>query len=254
VSPLAGTTPPAYHAWVSPPEFSICTLVTRPAEYAAMRASFAAGGFDETCCEYLDIDNSAGNRLDAYAGLRAMIAAAQGETLILCHQDVRLIADGAAVLRARLAALPADWAVAGNAGVTAEGRYAIRISDPHGEDQHRGPLPARVVSLDENFLVLKRAAGLLPSAALRGFHLYGTDLCLHARLAGRSAWVLDFHLRHLSPGRVDAGFLAEQKEFEHHWGAILGRTERLRTLATRLTLAAGPLGRALAAWRRRRRG
>lgn len=239
---------------MSPPAFSLCTLVTRPAEYAAMRGSFVSGGFDETCCEYLQIDNSAGNRLDAYAGLRAMITAAQGKTLILCHQDVRLIEDGAAVLRARLAALPADWALAGNAGVTPEGRYAIRISDPHGADQHRGPLPARVVSLDENFLVLRRDAGLLPSAALRGFHLYGTDLCLQARLAGRSAWVVDFHLAHLSPGRVDAGFLAEQKAFELHWGAILGRTERLRTLATRLTLPAGPFGRALAAWRRRRRG
>lgn len=242
---------------MSTPEFSICTLVTRGAEYAAMRASFAAGGFDEACAEYLHIDNSAGNRLDAYAGLRQMIGAARGAHLILCHQDVRLIADGLAALRARLAALPADWAVAGNAGVTAQGKgggqYVIRISDPHGEDQRRGDLPARVVSLDENFLVLRREAGLLPSAALRGFHLYGTDLCLQARLAGRSAWVVDFHLRHLSPGRVDAGFMAEQKAFEHHWGPILGRTERLRTLATRLTLPAGPFGRLIAAWRRRRR-
>jgi len=238
---------------VDAPEFSICTLVTRHAEHAAMRASFEAVGFDASCTEYRHIDNAGGNRADAYAGLRQMIGTARGAYIILCHQDVRLIEDGAAVLRARLAALDPGWAVAGNAGVTAEGRFVLRISDPHGENRHVGTLPAQVVSLDENFLVLRSDSLLLPSAELGGFHLYGTDLCLHARLAGRSAWVVDFHLRHLSPGRVDAGFFAVQKQFEEHWGARLGRTEKLRTLATRLTLAAGPLGRVIAAWHRSRR-
>jgi hypothetical protein len=238
------------------PPFSVCTLVTDPAQHAAMRASFAAGGFDAGMAEFLHLDNSAGNRWDAYAGLARLLDQARGPYAILCHQDVRLLGDGAAELGARLAELTARdplWAVAGNAGATQAGALALRISDPHGEDQRQGALPARVGSLDENFLVVRQEAGLRPSAALSGFHLYGTDLCLQAASAGRSAWVVDFHLRHLSAGRVDRGFLAEQERFERHWGATLRQPIRIRTTCTTLTLRAGAAGRLLGAWRLARR-
>jgi hypothetical protein len=240
---------------VTAPEFSICTLVSDRAQYAAMRESFAAGGFGAPGTEYLHLDNSEGNRWEAYGGIRDLLGRARGRHVILCHQDVRLLDEGAAALQARLNELDArdaGWAIAGNAGATAEGRFVLRITDPHAPDARRGPLPAAVVSLDENFLVLRNSAGLRPSAELAGFHLYGTDLCLQARMAGRGAWVVDFHLRHLSAGRVDAAFLDQQAAFERHWGARLGRTERLRTTCTRLTLAAGPFGRLLATWRLRR--
>jgi len=240
----------------TPPDFSICTLVTSHAQYAAMRASFLAGGFGPRCAEYLHLDNTAGNRWDAYGGIRAMLAEARGRHVILCHQDVRLIEDGACALRRIIAALDAKdprWAIAGNAGATAAGDFVHHISDPFGENRQAGTLPARVVSLDENFLLLRRDASLTPSSELAGFHLYATDLCLHARCAGRTAWVVDFHLRHLSAGRVDAGFFAVQAAFERHWGAKFGRTEQLRTPSTRLTLGAGLFGRMLAAWRRHRR-
>jgi hypothetical protein len=238
------------------PAFSVCTLVTDPAQHAAMRASFEAHGFTPDRAEFLHLDNSAGNGWDAYRGLARLLGMARGRHVILCHQDIRLIGDGADVLEGQLAALEArdpDWAVAGNAGVTEEGELTLHISDPHGEDQRRGTLPARVASLDENFLVVKGASGLRPSAALEGFHLYGTDLCLQARVAGRTAWAIDFHLRHLSGGRVDAGFLAQQDRFERHWGARVGRTAVIRTTCTTLTLRTGLLGRWLGAWRLRRR-
>jgi len=247
----------SYHEDVSrpadlPPVFSICTLVTEAAQHSAMRASFEARGFTPGHAEFLTVDNTGGNRRCAYAGLREMLLAASGAYAILCHQDVRLLADGAAELEARLAALDRRdprWAVAGNAGTTEEGELRLRISDPHGEDQNRGPLPARAASLDENFLVLRREAGVLPSAGLRGFHLYGTDLCLQARVAGRTAWVIDFHLRHLSAGRVDRGFLAEQAAFERHWGRRIGRSERIRTTCAKLTLRGGMAGVLLASLR-----
>lgn len=223
-----------------------------------MRASFLAHGFGPGEAEFLQLDNSAGNRWDAFSGIAAMLGQARGRHVIVCHQDVRLIGDGAAALRARIAELDAiapDWAVAGNAGVTASGALRLRITDPHGADQHRGPLPARIASLDENFLLIRGGAGVAPSGDLAGFHLYGTDLCLAARLAGRSAWVIDFHLHHRSPGRIDAGFLDQQERFERAWGARLGRGDRIRTTCTTLTLRAGPLSRLLGAWRlgRRRR-
>ncbi|WP_237213745.1 hypothetical protein [Falsiroseomonas oryziterrae] len=238
------------------PRFSICTLVTDGTQHGAMRASFAALGFDAPVAEFLTVDNTRGNRRCAYAGLREMLLAARGEHAILCHQDVRLLEHDARTLADRLAALTArdpDWAVAGNAGATEDGELRLRISDPHGEDRHIGPLPARAASLDENFLIVRRETGILPSPDLRGFHLYGTDLCLQARCAGRTAWVVDFHLRHLSAGRVDRAFLAEQAAFERRWGRRLGRAERIRTTCTKLTLRAGLVSEVVASLRLARR-
>lgn len=236
------------------PEFSICTLVTDHAQWRAMQASFLAHGFGDA--EFLHLDNSDGNQWCAFSGLTAMIRRARGRHIICCHQDVRLIGDGAAVLHDRIAALEAhdpSWAVAGNAGASPEGQLLIRITDPHGADQKRGPFPGLAHSLDENFLLLKGGTGLVPSQDLSGFHLYGTDLCLAARQAGRSAWVIDFHLHHLSPGRVDAGFLRCQAAFEKAWGRRIGRASRIRTTCTHLTLRAGLGGHLLGAWRLARR-
>jgi hypothetical protein len=239
------------------PAFSVCTLVTDPSQHAAMRDSFAAHGFGAAHAEFLTVDNTAGNTRCAYRGLDDMLASARGRYAILCHQDVRLIGDGAPELEAALEALTARdpaWALAGNAGATEDGALAIRISDPHGEDQRRGTLPARVASLDENFLVVRAEAGIRPSQELSGFHFYGTDLCLRARQAGRTAWVVDFHLRHLSAGRVDAGFRAEQARFERHWGARVARPMRLRTTCAKLDLGSGIGWRLRTGWRRLRAG
>jgi hypothetical protein len=250
------TVPPRNGPLFNGPLFSVCTLVSDPAQHGSMRTSFTAGGFTDDRTEYLTLDNSGGNIWCAYSGITRLLEAARGRYAIFCHQDVRLLSDGLAVLAARLADLDRrapDWALAGNAGMRADGRPALRITDPHGADQRSGPFPARVVSLDENFLVVRGDAGIRPSARLSGFHLYGTDLCLQARAAGRSAWVVDFHLRHLSAGRVDAGFLAQQEEFERQWGARLGRSERIRTTCTTVTLRAGLASSLLGRWRLARR-
>jgi hypothetical protein len=239
-----------------PPEFALLSLVTDHAEHAAMRESFARGGFCETTTETLIIDNTRGNQADAYRGYARLIALARAPLLILAHQDLRLLRDDAATLRARLADLDARdpaWALAGNAGGLADGSLAIRITDPHGADQRVGALPARAASLDENFIVLRRVAGIGFSAPLSGFHLYGADLCLDACAKGRSAWVIDFHLQHLSGGRVDAAFLAAEAAFEAHWSGRIPGLDRLRTTCTTLDLRPGWLPRLGAGWRRARR-
>lgn len=238
------------------PLFSICTLVSDRTQHAAMCASLLGGGFRSDCAEYLMVDNTAGNAWCAYTGIAHLLDQARGRYIILCHQDIRLLSDGAVELATRLDQLTVrdpGWGLAGNAGVTGEGILALRITDPHGAGQSRGPFPTRVVSLDENFIVLRAAAGIRPSATLSGFHLYGTDLCLQARSFGRSAWVIDFHLRHLSGGRVDAGFLRQQALFERSWGRRLGRSERIRTTCTTLTLRAGFASGLLGEWRLSRR-
>lgn len=206
------------------PKYTIATLVTDRAQYAAMLSSFRAGGFDDTNCEYLFVDNTGPLQTDAYHGLNALLHAAHAPIAILCHQDVRLLRDGRTALDRRLAELSGrdtDWALAGNAGGVAAGRLALRISDPHGKDQRVGPFPQKVKSLDENFIVVRRSARIGFSNDLSSFHFYGADICLHASQMGYSAYVIDFHLEHLSSGKKDKSFAVAEQAFRNKWSRAL---------------------------------
>ena len=195
----------------NPFKYSICTLVTDKDEYNAMVDSFKSKGFDEPDCEFMYMDNSAGNSTDAFDGYNMFLNAARGDYVIVCHQDVLLIDDGRTQLDAVLAALSSshpNWAICGNAGGLAPLTLAIRITDPgRKDDRIGGPFPVKVGSLDENFLVVRRETRLALSRDVGGFHFYGTDLCLIADILGYGAYVVDFHLQHKSPGTQDASFL-----------------------------------------------
>lgn len=117
------------------PRFSICTLVTRPSEYAEMVESFVGFGFTPADCEFLYLDNSESNRFDAYRGYNLFLSEARGDFIILCHQDILLLEDGRAELEQRLEELTAHdptWALCGNAGGVSFARLALHISDRFG--------------------------------------------------------------------------------------------------------------------------
>lgn len=225
--------------------FSIGTLVNDRAQYEQMRSSFKAGGFDAPTCEYLFIDNTGVEQTCAYRGLNAILNAARGRHVILCHQDVRLLRDTRDTLVARLTELSAhdpDWALAGNAGGVSPGTLAIRITDPHGADQHVGQLPARAMSLDENFIVVRRDARIGFSQDLSGFHFYGADICLNADIMGFSAYVVDFHLVHLSGGRKNLAFEEMEAAFRAKWSRALA-PRWMQTTCSLLRLSGDTLGR-----------
>jgi hypothetical protein len=236
--------------------YSICTLVSDLSQYQAMRASFQRHGFCSEDCEYLQIDNTKSNQEDAYAGLNQLLSEARGQYVILCHQDVRMIDDRREKLDselARLEQIDPTWAVAGNAGGVDLGRLALRITDPHGSNSRVGDLPARVATLDENFIVVKRSVRIGFSRDLTGFHFYGADICLTADILGYSAYVIDFHLQHLSPGTASAEFFAAKSAFRRKWSHAL-RSRRLQTTCAKVPVAGTPVGRALGgfavlAWR-----
>lgn len=214
--------------------YTIGTLVTRPAEYRAMRDTFAKFGFTDADCEFVMIDNSGSSQTDAYRGLNQVLTAARGDYVILCHQDIRLVDDDRATLDARLADLTAKdpaWAVAGNAGADHRAHRFMRITDRYGDNQHIGPLPGRVVALDENFLVVRRSARIAFSSDLAGFHLYGADICLVAEILGYSAYVIDFHLIHLGEGRTGQAFIDSERQFRRKWARAL----RPRNIYTTVT-------------------
>lgn len=222
------------------PRYTIATLVNDEMQYGAMLTSFRAGGFVEPEVEFL----AARAAPSAPQGLNALLAAANGSFVVLCHQDVRLIADGRDVLDRSLADL-ADhdptWALAGNAGGVSPGCLAMSITDPHGRGRRLGSLPARAMSLDENFIVVRTEAGLRFSRDLDGFHLYGADICLVADVLGWSAWVIDFHLEHLSPGRKDHTFTAAERRFRAKWSRAL-RPRWMQTTCTLMRLTGNPVG------------
>ncbi len=206
------------------PRYTIGTLVTDRTQYAAMLASFRAGGFTDDCCEYVFVDNTGPLQTDAFHGLNALLNTAHAPVVILCHQDVRLLTDNRKVLDRRIADLSRsdrNWGLAGNAGGVSAGRLALRISDPHGKDQRLGHFPERVTSLDENFIVVRRDARLGFSNDLTGFHFYGADICLHANQMGYTAYVIDFHLEHLSPGKKDHTFTAAEVAFRSKWSRAM---------------------------------
>ncbi len=189
--------------------YSICTLTTRVEEYHEMVISFLAAGFTEQECEFLYIDNSKGNNTDAYTGINWFLSHAKGKYVILCHQDILVDKDNSDDLRRKLAALDEldpNWAICGNAGAAGPNHIVYHISYPDNVFKSKGKFPLKVSALDENFLVLKKSASLSASADLSSFHLYATDLCLHAELNGYSAYVIDFNLTHKSYGNRDEVF------------------------------------------------
>lgn len=219
--------------------YSVATLVSDLEQYRAMRGSFEAGGFGGEDCEYLHIDNTQFNRADAYGGLNQLLNEARGAYVILCHQDVRLLSDGRAELDSRLASLEQldpNWALAGNAGGIGPGQLALRISDPHGADTLVGCLPAKVFTLDENFIIVKRSTRLGFSRDLSGFHFYGADICLVADLLGYSAYVIDFHLKHLSGGNTSSDFFEVKDAFQAKWSHAM-RPRSLQTTCALVPIA-----------------
>ena len=232
--------------------FSIVTLMTRPDEYQEMIKSFVHAGFDPGTCEFLYINNQAGNQVDAFAGLNLLLQAAQGEYVILCHQDIRLDFDRREDLDVRIAELnqiDPRWAVLGNAGMDDDGCVCANISHPPAQNPAgnlpaerllAGNLPSRCQSLDENFLVLKRASGLRFSADLTGFHFYGTDLCQMAKTLGYSAWVVNFHLLHKSHGKKDESLVLAARNLEAKLRR-LQQNKKIETLFGRLRFGGGLL-------------
>lgn len=203
---------------VDEPAYSLCIMVTDPAQFAQMVTSFTAGGFGLDCCEYLICDNTGGNRADAYVAANEFLQVARAPRILLCHQDIVLLDDGRTRLDEALDELdridPA-WAVAGNAGMCENGWPVTCLSEPNlPRNVYGGPLPHRIVSLDENFLVVRRIANLALSRDLGGFHHYGSDLCLIADVLGWNSYVIDFLLRHNSPGNPDHRFHASAAAFE----------------------------------------
>lgn len=199
-----------------PYEFCVCTLVSRMDQYHNMLQSFIQAGFTQDKCEYLFINNTEKNTYDAYQAFNIFLQRARAKYVIICHQDVELRYDTIGVLRERIYELnriDPKWALIGNAGTINLVYRSMQIT--HGDPPEHGMkgtcFPQKVMTLDENFILVKKQANLAVSSDLAGFHFYGTDVCLIASILGHNAYVVDFHLYHKSTGNMDEEFFSIKK-------------------------------------------
>ena len=200
--------------------FHIVTIANKLEQYQEMKESFIKAGFDEVRCRYSLFDNSKGNIYDPYATFNEVKLKNQEPFIIFCHQDVLMNqGDGFEQLvkvLAELEKLNPQWAIAGNAGRDHHHQFIAKITDPLTKSSYKN-LPHKVHSLDENFLVIKSSSQVKCSLELSGFHFYGSDLCLQAILSGYSCYVIDFHLTHLSSGKLSQAFWDVKEKFEETW-------------------------------------
>jgi hypothetical protein len=191
--------------------FTICTLVTDVETYQNLRRSFTTGGFDH-CSEYIFADNTGCSTWLPFAFMKECAKRGSGQYFIFVHQDILLINEGVKHLLFQLESLSRldnSWGIAGNAGVTQAFTYAMRITDPHGANITVGELPERVRALDENFIVVRAEAIQLVPDKDYGFHHFASILVNILSGHHYSAYVIDFHIEHLSPGRMNLEFYSE---------------------------------------------
>ena len=195
--------------------FSVCCLVTRHSEYAALREALKKQGFDESNCEFLVCDNSSGNRGSAFDAIRAFLRQARGKYVLIVHQDAIPLESAEALLGliAQVEEHDPHWGVIGNCGRQFGGRASLAM-EIEGRVTRVGKPFVPVAAVDENMMLVRNGAGITVSKYGEGFHMYAFDLCSVAARLGYSTYVVDHLWRHDSAGTIDEGYLVAKKRME----------------------------------------
>jgi Glycosyltransferase like family len=164
-------------------------------------------------------------------GLNIGIARAKTDWVVFIHQDMWLPARWDRSVVEQLHEAERRIGPIGVAGVYGVGEVIARRdqSQPlaaerigwvvdRGRMLSDGPeLPARVATLDELLLIVRRDAGLRFDTTL-GFHLYGADICLQAREQGLAVVALAALCHHNSRSiGLPEAFFASARVFARKW-------------------------------------
>ena len=159
------------------------------------------------------------------------VTQATGDIIVFVHEDIVLDENWIVNLENRVEEIekfdPA-WGVLGVAGRGFKGEGAVRFQDPGGK-WVSGKCPARVQTLDECCLIIKKGKGLSFDERFQ-YHFYGADICLQSTSKGFNTYVVDCFLKHTSRGSRNKQFMLEGKVFMDKWREFLkGKTVYLTT-------------------------
>jgi len=136
------------------------------------------------------------NAKSAAKGLNTGISRTLYDVIVLCHQDVIFCKNWVDKLEQQMNMIN-DFGVLGTYGIDYEGRDGAGNAISGTALLKHGTLPCRAMSLDEHCLIVKKSCGLRFDESLRGFHMYGADLCLTAYAHGLNCYAIDAPLTHL---------------------------------------------------------
>ena len=172
-----------------------------------------------TATELLILDNSVGE-WDCYGAIRHFLKEAQGDLIIVIHDDIEFGDLSSPLLLERIREVSIkdrSASLFGVAGISSKGQRGIgHFYDATCEQNWGFPDGGQASSLDECFLVIKNGQGINVSDGLEGYHFYGTDLCLNTMSLGLSCYVIDYPLIHKSAGSLNENFFAARDRFEEH--------------------------------------
>jgi len=169
--------------------------------------------------QILIIENST-NQWDCYSAIRYFTSQASGDFIVILHDDICFGKLSVFQLMERIYEVldqSPTAALFGIAGITKYSQKGVgHFWDNMGEQVWGFEENGLVSSLDEFFLVLRNRCGINVSYALKGYHFYGTDLCMNAMKLGFSSHVIDYPLIHKSKGTLNEAFFQARELFQKH--------------------------------------
>jgi glycosyltransferase involved in cell wall biosynthesis len=164
----------------------------------------------------------------AAAAYNEALSEARGDVIVLLHQDVYLPAGWLGQITGAIDALnrkdPA-WGVLGAFGITNEGTRHGHLYCTANRAILGGPFDQaqEVSTLDEVLLVIRKDSGLRFDENLKGFHFYGTDICLTARNKGMKSYAIPSFCVHNANeyGNFPQSFWSAYFFERHKWKSFL---------------------------------
>ena len=228
-------------------QLALVSLVNDAEQFAACQASLRAVA--DPFPEWLMVEPNK-HGWNAAQGLNHGIDRLDAEWIVCLHQDVLFPEGFWQQLTSGLASLDDDVALAGLVGCEKSGRFRGHIVDPNGHCSWPS-LPAKVLSLDEVLIAVRKSSGLRFDPAVPGFHCYGADLCFEADRRGLRTFAIDAPLVHLSTGKLDESYERASQWLMDKWGQRYGYVLPMPALLLRDDARAGVVRRTMQRWRRR---
>jgi hypothetical protein len=169
--------------------------------------------------EFFILNNSTGE-WDCYDAIRYFLKQSKGDYIVIIHDDIGFGNLSVSLLIERISEVinkDPSAALFGVAGISSQDQRGIgRFHNSTGEQLWGFHDGGKASSLDECFLVVKGDSEITVSEGLKGYHFYGTDLCLNAMKLGHSIYVIDYPLIHKSAGNMNESFFEARDRFEEH--------------------------------------